>query len=58
MRSGQARDLEFVLTHVNDLSLAYAMKGLEVSVLPAVRPGPLKTSAAISSQAREVGTVC
>ena len=57
-RSGQGKDLEFVLTHINDLSSAYAMKGLEVSALPAVRPELLEKSVVISNQTREVGSVC
>ena len=33
-RSGQTRDLEFILTHVNDLRSAYEVRGEEVVALP------------------------
>jgi len=57
-RSGQAKDLEFVLSHINDLRAAYVMKGSEVSALPAAEPEAVATDASIGNPVREVGTVC
>jgi 2-phosphosulfolactate phosphatase len=35
-RTGQTRDLDFVLTHINDLDAAFVMRGSEVLMVPAV----------------------
>lgn len=57
-RSGQIKDLEFVLSHINDLRSAFVMKGSEVSVLPAVEPEPVPAPTPVANPVREVGTAC
>ena len=57
-RSGQIQDLEFVLTHINDLRAAYVMKGSEVTALPAGESEPIATSTSIANPVPEVDTVC
>lgn len=37
-RSGQVRDLEFILAHINDLDAAFVMQGDELAILPAGVP--------------------
>lgn len=56
-RSGQIQDLEFVLTHINDLRAAYVMKGSEVSTLPVSDQDSVATRVSVADPAREVETV-
>lgn len=57
-KSGQTKDLEFILTHINDLRSAYVMKGSEVSVLPAGESELVPASTAVTRSVREVGSTC
>ena len=56
-RSGQTKDLDFILAHVNDLSAAFVMKNGEVAMIPAedVRSGaPLNAPAGVRRTALEI----
>lgn len=57
-RSGQLKDLEFILTHINDLSAAFVMRGDELVVAPAEEPEPVTTRTSVKNAVSEARTVC
>jgi 2-phosphosulfolactate phosphatase len=57
-RSGQARDLEFILAHTNDLCAAYVMEGDELVVSGAGETGVAVGHDSIIGPVREARTVC
>ena len=55
-RSGQTRDLEFIVTHINDLDAAFAMKDGELIAVPAEEPQPAASLSSITNTAPEART--
>lgn len=56
--SGQTKDLEFILTHINDLDAAFVMKDGELIAVPAEEPHAIATQSSAANPALEAGTAC
>ncbi len=57
-RSGQTRDLDFILTHINDLRDTYEMRGSEVVSVPAYENGLALNASSVINLAPEPKTAC
>lgn len=57
-RSGQVRDPEFILAHINDLRSAFVMRGKEVVAMPDPESEPVLACRSFTNAVSEASTLC
>ena len=57
-QTGQTKDLDFILTHINDLGAAFIMKDGELVAVPAEQPVRFASQSSTAKTALETPTAC